>query len=295
MTTDNNWSPRTLYGYEEQYKAGQGKKVGLVLNEGKAGPKVVWQLVNELFQEAQDYFTQDTQNTSYSFSTALCAILRWPNSVKITKVSIRGEDEQRMPIGRSKDFLEYIRNDGDPWIWIETSVAFEGNFSQNDQVDYARHSILQLEAWVETLSEEDVVYATSLFNLLRRNHRRSRDFVEDLTALFAPFRQRNSINSERSRSLLETFEDQMEDLSHASHLDRIEGLAAELEGEPSEDAKALLRLVRRGFGTCRDYMDELKVIFGPLQQRNTEELERAVQIKKIFEAIDKETEVIEAE
>lgn len=162
-------------------------------------------------------------------------------------------------------------------------------------MDYTDHSILQLEALADTLTEQDAEYATSLFNLLRRNHRRGHDFVQDLTALFAPFRQRNLINSERSRSLLETFEDQIEDSSHASHFERIEGMAADLDGEPAEDAKSILRLVRWGFGTCRDYMNELKVIFGPLQQRNTEELERAVQIKKVFEAIDKETEVIEAE
>lgn len=39
-------------------------------------------------------------------------------------------------------------------------------------------------------------------------------------------------------------------------------------------------------------MDDLKVIFGPMKQRNAEELERAEQIKKVFEAIDKEAETI---
>lgn len=60
----------------------------------------------------------------------------------------------------------------------------------------------------------------------------------------------------------------------------------------AEDARAVLYLIRRGYRTCRDSMDELKVIFGPMKQRNAEELERAEQIKKVFEAIDKEAETI---
>jgi hypothetical protein len=40
-------------------------------------------------------------------------------------------------------------------------------------------------------------------------------------------------------------------------------------------------------------LDELKVIFAPLQQRSVEEMERATRIKKVFEAIDREAEVID--
>jgi hypothetical protein len=69
-------------------------------------------------------------------------------------------------------------------------------------------------------------------------------------------------------------------------------LAVELDGKTAEDARAVLYLVRRGVGTCRDYLDELKVIFGPLQQRSVAELERAIQIKTVFEAIDQEAETI---
>jgi hypothetical protein len=69
-------------------------------------------------------------------------------------------------------------------------------------------------------------------------------------------------------------------------------LAVELDGKTAEDARAVLYLIRRGFGTCRDYLDKLKVIFGPLQQRCVEELERAIQIKTVFEAIDEEAETI---
>jgi hypothetical protein len=92
--------------------------------------------------------------------------------------------------------------------------------------------------------------------------------------------------------MLETLDDHAEVLPHASHLAKLESLATELDGTPAEDARAVLYLIRRGFRTCHDSMDELKVIFGALQQRNAEELERAVQIKKVFEAIDKEAETI---
>ena len=89
------------------------------------------------------------------------------------------------------------------------------------------------------------------------------------------------------------FEGQTEVSSHASHFERIESFTTELDETSAADAEALLYLVRRGFGTCRDYMDELRVIFGPLQQRSVEELERAIQIKKVSEAIDKETGVMD--
>jgi hypothetical protein len=263
--------------------------VGFVLNEGIAGHKVVWQSVNDILLEAQNYFTQ---GADHPFSAALCAVLGWPSSVTITKVSVRSEKEQKMSIEKIEDFLNYVRKDVEPWVWLDTTSVTRKNLTDANQADYTRHPVLQLEKWLDTLTEQDAGYATSLFALLRRNHRRSRDFVEDLTGLFAPLRQLNTVNSERSRSMLETLDDHAEVLPHASHLAKLESLATELDGTPAEDARAVLYLIRRGFRTCHDSMDELKVIFGPLQQRNAEELKRAVQIKKVFEAIDEEAETI---
>jgi len=279
-----------LHGYEAYFKTKKGKEVGIISNEGSTTCKVFKQLADTLLQGAQDYFTQ---GSDYTLSAAVCASLGWPNSVTLTRIRIRGENHQKPTIDNIKSILEYIREDEAPWIYLETSSAVQDNSSHDNQVDYAQHSILQLETWKDTLTKQEAEYATSLFALLRRNHRRSRDFVEDLIKLFAPLRQRNIIDSERSRSLLDTFEGQVEVAPHPSHLEKIESLALALDGPSAEDARAILYLVRRGFGTCRDYMDELKVVFGPLQQRNAEEWKRAVEIKKVFEAIDKETEVME--
>jgi hypothetical protein len=282
-----------LHGYEAYFKPKKGKEVGIISDEGSASCKVYKQLAEALLQGAQDYFTQ---GAGCALSAVLCASMGWPSGVTITRVLIRGDNHQRVPMDRVEGVLEYIREEEAPWIWLETSAAeLQQTLKHNDQVDYTRRSIFQLEKWVNTLKEQDAAYAASLFTLLRRNHRRSRDFVDDLSILFAPFRQLNDTNSERSRSLLETFEGQTEVSSHASHLERIESLATELDGTSAADAKALLYLVRRGFGTCRDYMDELKVIFAPLQLRNAEELERAAQINKVFEAIDKEAESMEVD
>ena len=251
------------------------------------------QLVNRLFHTAQNYFTQFPYGVAApQFRPLLRAILGWPN-VPITVVELRDENGQTKPVGRIEDFLEYIRKDAAPGIWLKIALEPRTNLNDPNQADYSRHPALQLETWVDTLTEQDAAYATSLFTLLRRNHYRSRDFVEDLVTLFAPFKQLNDTNSERSRSLLEIFDGPTQDSSHASHLAKIESLATELEGTLAGDARAVLYLIRRGFRTCRDSMNELKVIFTPLQLRNVEELERAVQIKKVFEAIDKEAEVMD--
>jgi hypothetical protein len=287
---DNIWSTSTLHGYEAYFKPKIGKEVGIISNEGTASCRVFKQLAEALLQGAQDYFTQGVGCT---LGEVLRSSLGWPSDVTITRVSLRGlrgDDHQKLPVDKIECVLKYIREDKAPWIWLETSTEPQQTLKQNDQVDYTRHSILQLEKWVNTLTKPDATYAASLFTLLRRNHRRSRDFVEDLTALFAPFRQLNDANSERSRSLLEIFDGQSEASSHASHLSKIESLASDLKGTSAEDARAVLYLIRRGFRTCRDSMDELKVIFGPLHQRNAEELKYAVAIKKVFEAIDKEAE-----
>jgi hypothetical protein len=282
-----------LHGYEAYFKPKKGNEVGIISNEGSASRKVYKQIAEALLQGAQDYYTQGAGCT---LSAVLCTSLGWPGGVTITRVLIRGDDHQKLPMDRIERVLQYIREDEAPWIWLETSSELQQNppLKLHRQVDYTRHSILQLEKWVDTLTEKDAAYAASLLTLLRRNHRRSRDFVDDLTTLFAPFRQLNNTNSKRSRSLLETFESQTEISSHESHLEKTESLAAELDKTSADDAKALLYLVRRGFGTCRDYMDELKVIFAPLNQRNADELERAVAIKKVFEAIDKEAEGLDA-
>ena len=310
---DNDWHPGTLWGYEAQTSASADKEVGFIVDEGTDAHQVFTRLVNSVFQGVQDYFTQGP-NPEYTASAAMCASLGWPKGVIITKVCTRIRKRVRRRVDRIENVLEYVREDKAPWIWLDTSLAGrnESNHTnqadQNnqanqtdladqtnptEQTDYSCHPVLQLETWVGNLTNEDAGYAAHLFALLRHNHRRSRDFVEDLSALFAPFRRLNTINSERSRSLIEVFDDQTETASHPSHLAKIEGLASELDGMSAEDARAILHLVHRGFGTCRDYLDELKVIFAPLQQRSVEELERATQIKKVFEAIDKEAEVMD--
>lgn len=291
---DNNWDPMTLNGYMEQYDVEQDKSFTLVLDEETTGGKVFKLPARTFIQSAEDYFTPGANGT---LSTALCIILGWSNKVTITDVSTRfGGDNDRVPEDSITEVLEHLRTDEEPWVWLETSSVgprVPRNINRIDQTDYTRHPILQLETWVDNLTEQhDVEYAKSLFTLLRRNHRRNRDFVEYLTTLFAPFKQLNTANSKRSRSLLDALEGQVEAESHPSHLEKMKSMAAQLDETSAEDARAIFRLVERGFGSCREYMEELKVVFGLLQDRNAEELERAVQIK-VFDAVDKEADTID--
>lgn len=188
-----------MRGYGERYKVSQRDNVGFTLNEGIARDKVVWRSVNEIFQEAQNYFTQ---GINHPFSISLSAVLGWPSSVNITRVKIRSDNDQRMSIERIEDFLNYVRKAHEPWVWVDTAAVSRKDLNDINQADYTRHPVLQLEKWVNTLTEQDAGFAASLFTLLRRNHRRSQDFVEDLTKLFAPFKMLNTTSSERSRSLL---------------------------------------------------------------------------------------------
>jgi hypothetical protein len=287
---DKDWSPRALRGYSAPSNV-RRDRIAIILEHGTA-VREVFMIYPAVLRGSLDRLDYTTADMTYTSSQWICAILQWPSSVTVTKISVRGYRDQKQSMEKLEDLLEYINENHQPWIWLETSSAKQSSLYHGNQPDFAHHPVLQLAAWVGTLADEDAEYATHLFALLRRNHRCSHDFVEDLTALFAPFRQLNTINSERSRSLIEIFEGQIETASHPSHLAKIESLAVELDGKTAEDARAVLYLIRRGFGTCRDYLDKLKVIFGPLQQRCVEELERAIQIKTVFEAIDEEAETI---
>jgi hypothetical protein len=116
--TDSEWNPETMRGYEERYRVAQRNNVGFVLNEYIAGHKVVRQLVNDILLEAQNYFTQ---GADHPFSAALCAVLGWPSSVTITKVSVRSEK---------------------PWVWLDTTSVTRKNLTDANQADYTRHPVL---------------------------------------------------------------------------------------------------------------------------------------------------------
>jgi hypothetical protein len=289
---DNFWYPYSLIDSVVTSSNRRRPRNVRIISEGGTFLLDVLKIrTDDLLQRAQHSFAQDSE---YTMSRSMCAMLGWPGSATITKVSVRDDNKQKRPKERVEDILEYIRTSKEPWAWIETSSSGQESLNHNNnQADDAWHPIIQLETWVDELAEQqNIEHAKSLFALLRLNGY-SCELVKELTALYAPFRQRNTVVSQRAHSQLKDLKDRVEDDSGSSPLEDLECLALELDEMSVEDARAIFRLVRRGFGTCRDYMDELKVILGPLQQRHAEEFERAQEIKRVFEAIDNEAQILE--
>ena len=287
---DNNWDPWTLTGYEANFKDERHpRKVRIISEEGISLLDVLKIIPGDLLQRAQDYFVQHSE---YTLSTSICAMLGWPSSVTITNVSVRDKNNQKRPTERIEHILRYIRTSKEPWVWVEISSGLK----DAAQTDYARHPILRLEKWVDGFGEQKEEYAKSLFAFLRRNHRCSRDFVDDLTALFEPWRSNILAFYHRQRLLSDIFDDKLEHIERRrgslQTVRSLKSLAALLEDPASvQDARAICRLVRKRIVTCHEYRDELKEIYGPLHAAfNREEMERALKMTREFQDIEMEAE-----
>lgn len=276
----NDWDPRNLLS------SGTGKEVGFVLNEDTNVSKTLTQDVKELLQAVQTYEAQHPGDDA-TLCEVLCAILWWPSCVTITGVSTRDNDDNEISLETLGDFEEFVRKDKEPWIWLKTSSVGGHGLILGNHEDYSGHPTLELERLVDRITEHEAKDVASLFSLIRSNHRCSSEFVEDLIKIFAPVKQRNDMDFERASSLLRIFQNwPVNNEDPFFQLEGLEGLVADLDEELAEDARAVLRLVRKGYGNCSDNADELNTIFEAKKARNAEMWTRADQIKNIFEAID---------
>ena len=152
---------------------------------------------------------------------------------------------------------------------------------QHIQVSYSRHPILDLEALVGDLSDRDARIASFLFGLVREDHVRSSDHVEELSRLFAPARER----LDRARAVLEqkrvAFDEAENDVL------KYEAFVGELGEVDLGNSRALLHLFRSNLKDKLEFARQLIVLFAPLKERNIDEHTTASAHRHVFEKLDK--------
>ena len=104
-----------------------------------------------------------------------------------------------------------------------------------------------------------------------------------LEAIFAPTKQRNADESERS-SQMKKLLDQV--ARGKSQLLKLEDLVDHLDDDHAEDARAMLHVIRRNLKGGKGFGGELSKLFQPVKQRNAEAWERVPRMKKIFDELE---------
>ena len=168
---------------------------------------------------------------------------------------------------------------------VDQRIAQPHSIDQQDQqhirVSYSRHPILGLEGLVGDLSDRDARIASFLFGLVREDHVRSSDHVEELSGLFAPARER----LDGVRAVLEqkrvAFDEAENDVL------RYEAFVGELDEVDLGNAQALLHLFRSNLKDKLEFARQLVVLFAPLKQRNMDEHTAASTHRNVFEKLDK--------
>jgi hypothetical protein len=129
----------------------------------------------------------------------LHSLLGWPEDY-VTTIGVSvddGEGNDDTPVN-TLDELRQFMVDENPVFQLH--IAGAGQLAGSGQVavdpepvsqrDYRTHSVFMLEELAAKLSCDGKDEAEHLFALIRRNHRHSKDFIQDLMVLFKPLRDR---------------------------------------------------------------------------------------------------------
>lgn len=144
---------------------------------------------------------------------------------------------------------------------------------------HSNHPILGLAAFTGELSDRDAEISGHLFQLIRLDYH-SINFIEKLNAIFAPLKQ---LTTEEWHAVQE------KKRKFAEHqVLELESLVDDLEKADAEDARAMLRLIRRNHKAGADFATPLNNLFDPMKQRNKEQRTRLAPLWKVLEEIDEE-------
>ena len=149
--------------------------------------------------------------------------------------------------------------------------------NQRRRESYSDHPILKLEGFVGRLNGQEAMVAAAFFTLIRVDHHRSDDHVEELKELFAPMRQQ----LDRDRAVLEqklaAFDEAESDVL------KYEALVGELDDANAKVARALLDLCGSHFKDRLEFAGLLIEPFSPLKQRKMHELSITLTHRHVFE------------
>ena len=115
-------------------------------------------------------------------------LLEWPKGyVHITGVSVDNrESKDDTPVDTLEELRHFIDHGHSVFQLRVAGPGQAADPESGSEQDYRTHWIFKLEDLTARLSDESNAEAQLLFGLIRRNHRHSKDFVQDLMALFTP-------------------------------------------------------------------------------------------------------------
>jgi len=226
-----------------------------------------------------------------TLSDTLLGCLGWPKSSCLDSIALHTEGNLAFddPVRSLAALWDAIDSQNTPVFRVQTSgintsAPLNPSSSQPSLPQrHNSHSILALEALVDELPDNDAQIARPLFELIKKGHSRSHQHTEDLEVMFAPIKQRNAEEWERSSRMKTIFDDVARDKSQVL---KLTDLVYHLDETHAEDARAILHVMRRNLKGGRGFAGELSRLFQPAKQRNAEAWKRVSRVKRIFDEFE---------
>lgn len=313
LTYSSAWSPYSLLrfpikktnGRENASELLQNSSTGMkqqVAHISDATVNVNGNKITIFRLSGEDMFELETEKIPKALSehaiaqkVTLCDTLRrllgWPKSSNLIGVSLHKNDERKpqVCIETLHELWHVIDSHEAPVFSLHTSVATPRPASTapairpRPQSNYTNNAVLQLEPLIDELATRDAQLARPLLELIRQNHHRSPDHIQDVLGLFAPLKQRIAEEwkqADEMKSILEGV------LGDKSQILKLEDLIGHLDKAHAEDAHAIFHIIRRNLTGGAAFAEELSRLFQPVKERNAETWKRASRLKKAFDEFD---------
>jgi hypothetical protein len=151
---------------------------------------------------------------------------------------------------------------------------------QNLPVSYSHHPILDLEVLIGDLSERGARIASLLFALVREDHDRSGNYVEGLSRLFAPTRNRLDTERAVAEQKMVAFDEAERDVV------KYEAFVGDLDDTAAGNPRALVHLVQGNLKDNLEISRPLNDVFSPLEQRYINEHAATSTFRGVLERLD---------
>jgi len=208
-------------------------------------------------------------------------LLQWPKCfVDIVGVSLDyGEADDDAPVDTLVELRRFMGWFQEPIFRLHT--ADTGQKAEPKHIahqNYAEHCILKLDSLTNKLEPCHAIEARPRFDLIRLNHRRSAEFIEELWQLFLPLEQKTSEHWQELSVLKDLCEMARADTARAFDLEAHFGI---LSDQQQAHARQNLELIRSNHPLASHAQALLVDMFTP-QINDSTEVSRT---KKIFDEI----------